>query len=187
MSTATNARPRMSSGSSGIGGNRNSWAHRVSSSGASAVIWRNARSTGRAISSGHSIRPPTIGPTWSSMISTARTMPKSPPPPHIAQNRSGSVGRRDPSTFPGGVDDLERHDAVRGQPEGTAEPAEPAAEGEPDDARVRAAAGQGHQPGGLQRGEQGAPLDPGADVGHATLDVDGDLLERSRCAAGRCR
>ena len=49
----------------------------------------------------------------------------------------------------------------------------------PDDARVRAAPRQGHQSRGLERGEEGAPLDPGADVGHATLGVDGDLLERS--------
>ena len=86
---------------------------------------------------------------------------------------------RDPSPRPLGVHDLEGHDAVRGQPEGSAEPAEPAAEGEPDDARVRAAPGQGHQPGGLQCGEEGAPLDPGADAGDATLDVDGDVLERA--------
>ena len=178
-STETKARPRRSSGSSGIGGNRNRCAHRVSSSGASAVIWRNARSTGRAISSGHSIRPPTTGPTSSSMSSTARTTPKSPPPPHIAQNRSGSLAGEIRRRTPAASTISKRDDAVRGQPESTAEPAEPAAEREPDDARVGAAARQGRQPGRLQRGEEGAPLDPGADPGHASLDVDVDVLERT--------
>ena len=90
-STIANELPRIGSGISGIGGKFIIRPTEVTSSGAVAVNSCQAWRTSPARSTGKKSAPAKTSRTGSSSNSSAVTMPKSPPPPRIAQKSSGSV------------------------------------------------------------------------------------------------
>ena len=116
----------------------------IASSGNDAQVSRKKRSTSSARGNGWATTPPVIiGPTGWSAYSSDAAMPKLPPPPRIAQNRSGFSSALARTTravghhHVGGSQVVERQAVLRHQP------AEPAAERQagnpraPDDAAGR--------------------------------------------------
>src|SRR4051794_3452662 len=82
--------PCTDSGRNGTGGAVVRLTTVVSSSGIDLVSSRQPVMTSYAASPGKNSRPPTtVGPTGCSSYSSDTAMPKFPPPPHSAQNRSG--------------------------------------------------------------------------------------------------
>ena len=100
-------------------------------------------------------------------------MPKLPPPPRSAQNRSGSDASVTSSTSPVGVDELDGEQVVGGEAVLGHQPAEAAAEREAGDAgRGDRAAGDGE----AVLARRGVELRPG----HAALRPHGARLRRRR-------
>ena len=79
----------------------------------------------------------------------------------------------------GGVDDVDRHHGVRGEPVLAREPRDAAAEGEADHAHVAVAAAEPDQAGAVELGHQCAPLDAGTHGDGAAGEVELDALERA--------
>ena len=142
-----------------------------------AVSSRNRASTSLAWSIGCSTRPATTsGPCGCAWNSNDVTTPKLPPPPRIAQNRSGfSVGAR-PAHLPIGGDDLDGAKIVGGKPMAARHPAEPAAEREAGDAGRRDDPAGHHE---AQRLRRAIDVGPGGARLHAHAPgrrIDRDLL-----------
>ena len=97
-------RPWSSSGTIGSGGALTSASPPQRASGASAIRSRYARITAPACSRGQSSMPPsTSGPTGRSANSNSSTIPKLPPPPRSAQNRSAFSVAEAVTTWPSAV------------------------------------------------------------------------------------
>ena len=79
----------------------------------------------------------------------------------------------------GGVDHLDRPQAVRRQAVAPPEPGQPSAEQETDDGDVGVAAHQADQPAAVERLEHPTPLHPGTDPGDLRGRVDGQLVQGS--------
>jgi hypothetical protein len=95
--------PRIGSGIIGSGGRCSTSHCAVTSAGTRRVSSRNADSTGRACSAGQYSPPAYTSAAGTSRIVSAVTTPKFGPPPHTAQNRSGSVSRSTRRSWPSAV------------------------------------------------------------------------------------
>ena len=99
-------------------------------------------------------------------------MPKLPPPPRSAQNRSGCSSADARTTLPVGGDHLGGKQVVDGEPVLAHEEADAAAEGEPGDAGVADDAAGGRQAVGLCLVVDVAPQSTALHPGGATGGVD---------------
>ena len=106
-----------------------------------------------------------------SSISSAVMTPNAPPPPRIAQNRSGS-GAVGADELAVGGDDLGREDAVGAQAVAAGEEADAAAERVADDADVVRGAGESGEAVLPGRADDVAPQRAGLDAGDAVGGVD---------------
>ena len=123
--------PWTSSGTNGIGGHGITFAIVDSSSGASAAAAMKPAMV--SVVAGRMSMPPTVvGTSWSAYLKRVTT-PKLPPPPRIAQNRSGSGVGVHLEGFAVGRDDLGRQERVDREPELAHEVADPAAHRDPAD------------------------------------------------------
>jgi hypothetical protein len=95
--------PRIGSGIIGSGGRCSTSHCAVTSAGTRRVSSRNADSTGRACPTGQYSPPAYTSAAGTSRIVSAVTTPKFGPPPHTAQNRSGSVSRSTRRSWPSAV------------------------------------------------------------------------------------
>ena len=165
--------PCSSAGTNGNGGQLITLAIVVSSSGAASAAATNPATVSAV--AGRTSRPPT---TWSTSCRRKRNRvatPKLPPPPRMAQNRSGCDLLVDPQHLPVGSHDVGRQQAVDGQPVLAGQVAHAAAESQPaeaDGAGVPEAHGQAVSAGRLGELSGGqAGLCPGRAARH--IDVDG--------------
>src|SRR3954466_2687861 len=136
--TTTIGLPCTDSGRKGTGGAVVRLTSDVSSSGIVSVSPRQLVMTVRAASGGKKSSPAmTVGPTWCSSNSNDVTMPKLPPPPRSAQNRSGLSVALACTSWPSDVTTSAPTRLSAAKPYFPHNPADTATEGEPADAGAR--------------------------------------------------
>ena len=172
------------SGMNGIGGHGMTLAIVDSSSGASAAAAMKP-ATVSAVAGRISIPPTVVGTSWSAYWNRVTT-PKLPPPPRIAQNRSGCESASTWRSLAVGRDDLRREQRVDRQAELAHEIADPATHRDPADADGPGVAEPDGQAVLAERRRDLAGRQAGLGPGGSPGDVDVDRLHAAT-GRGGCR